>query len=102
MDFSLSSEPATNCLRKSSRVRERRSSYDLPPAFGLCMKRAAILRQSGRAHALRSSSGSISSTGNPAASQPSSPPESGRTSGYPFSRSARATRAAEASFGHVQ
>ena len=42
------------------------------------------------------------STGNPASIQPSSPPASGRTFVYPLSMSMRATRAAEASFGHVQ
>lgn len=70
MDFNLSSEPATNCRRKSRRVRERRSSYDLPAGVEFCIKCAAILRYSEAvlrrfrfAQALRSSSGSISSTG---------------------------------------
>jgi len=38
----------------------------------------------------------------PAAIHPSRPPASGLTSVYPLSMSARATRAAEASLGHVQ
>ena len=43
-----------------------------------------------------------SSTGYPASIHPSSPPVRGRTLVYPLSINMRATRAAEASFGHVQ
>ncbi len=50
---------------------------------------------------LRSASSSPS-TGRPASTQASSPPASGRTLVNPLSISARATRAAEASLGHVQ
>ena len=42
------------------------------------------------------------STSKPAATQASRPPSSGRTSVNPRSMRRRATRAAEASFGHVQ
>jgi hypothetical protein len=42
------------------------------------------------------------STPYPAAIHASRPPASGLTSVYPLSISARATRAAEASLGHVQ
>jgi len=42
------------------------------------------------------------SIGYPARAHASSPPASGRTSVKPLSMSARATRAAEASFGQVQ
>src|SRR5437867_11987258 len=42
------------------------------------------------------------STGYPASIHASNPPASGRTGSNPFSISMRATRAADASFGHVQ
>ena len=53
-------------------------------------------------YASSADSWSIRRTGFPAATHPSRPPASGRTFLNPFVMSARAARAAEASFGHVQ